>query len=436
MQAKKAQDTRNQQQKFIECQICSFGYNKLEERVCRICLEPLTLPKPPDKASNFEDKLKSKNIGAKEDKTKKKRVGKKSKNSELGQLEKLKKLVNKSAKSLLKTISSNKILKELTQPSTLIGLGILGLAGSLWLSTFWSPENKSDAAKNIEQNNQEQIIETFPNGVFNYGGSPLFAPLVSNGLNTAIEAKNPGTTLRFSQPLNDEHSSKNGVKRLLREELSFSFTSRGLTDAEYISAELRRVKLEQAPVATDGIVFFGNNNGSVKGLNMSQVRDIYQGKIKNWAEINSQAPDLPIVIVFSNEEEVEAFGIDPSSIPDSAKYVSSYTRSIREVIRSPGAISFASASLLKEQQLVQFLDLAEGDSKNYVSPFVAGDPSKPNLEAFKNEKYPATRTVFVGYRDDDTLDCRTGVSYVNFLNSSSGQEIIKASGFVPWGRSR
>jgi len=422
-----------EQMKYKACEYCSF-LNNIKEQNCRICLKPLTekVPQVASKVKNFEYKLKAKQDKAEKDKAENTRIEIKSKKFlQSRQLNKFKKIVFKTTARM----NLHKLLKEIRQPFTLIGLFVLGLATFLWLSILWSPEKNSDVAKNVEQANQEQTIKkTFPNRVFNYGGSPLFAALVSNGLNSAIEAQNPGTKLRFSQPLDDNHSTERGVERLIGKELSLAFSSRFLTNSEYESAQLRNIQLVEVPIGTDAIVFFGNTTDSVSGLNKNQIRDIYEGRIRNWNEINSQVPDIPIILVLSNEEEVEAFGIDPELIPDSAERVSNYTQAFRKVIGTPGAISFASASLVKGQEMIDFLDLAEGDSHDYVSPFIGGDSNQPNLEAFKNEKYPATRTIFVNYRDDNTSDKKMAISYINFLESTAGQEIIKASAIFPWGR--
>ena len=107
---------------------------------------------------------------------------------------------------------------------------------------------------------------------------------------------------------------------------------------------------------------------------------------------------------------------------------SNYTQALRAVIRQPGAISFASGTIAKNQQLIKMFDIADGGSKKYVSPLV-GD--KLNSKAFKSGEYPLTRRIFLVLREDETLDQRAGLLYRDFLASSKGQEKIEEAGLIP-----
>ena len=162
-------------------------------------------------------------------------------------------------------------------------------------------------------------------------------------------------------------------------------------------------------------------------MSLDQVRDIFTGKINNWQQLGGA--NLPITPVLLTPENLEILGItDLSVIPEATEYTPNYTLAVRQVIATPGAVSFASASLIQDQQGIKVLSLAEEDSANYVSPLIGGGT---NLALFENGTYPLTRRLFVVIRQDGTPDQLAGTSYTEMLLSHQGQEIVKASGFVP-----
>jgi len=163
--------------------------------------------------------------------------------------------------------------------------------------------------------------------------------------------------LRYTKPQNNDQSYSNGIKMLLDGELSFAFNGRSLTDEEYSQANLRGIDIQQIPIALDGVVLFGNKNILINNLRLDQVKDIFTGKITNWQELGGA--DLPITTVLLSPEDLEIIGIqDLSQPPETTRYVANYTLAMREIISTSGAISFASASLVKNQRAIKIFALA------------------------------------------------------------------------------
>lgn len=57
------------------------------------------------------------------------------------------------------------------------------------------------------------------------------------------------------------------------------------TEQEKKIAEDNGIKLEIIPVANDAFVFMVNKNNLVENLSLTQIQNIYSGKIKNWKDI-------------------------------------------------------------------------------------------------------------------------------------------------------
>ena len=323
--------------------------------------------------------------------------------------------------------------KEISKPINLAGLFVVGFALMLWGNyLFVSNLNKraNEKANTIDKSTDQKAVDQAPGieGLFSYGGASIFAPLIANGMNAGIEAQNPRFELRYTKPLNQDYSSSHGIGMLIDGELSFAFNDRVLTDAEFKKAKLREINLRQVPLAIDGVVVFGNNNLKVSQLNLEQVRKIFTGEVENWNEIDSSIKDLPITPIIVSNERSEVLGIEGNKTASSSKYTANYTQALREVIATPGSISFASASLVQNQQLIKMFELADGKGSNYIKPVVNG---KLNLKGFRSGTYPLTRRIFLVYREDGTLDRKAGIAYSNYINSPEGQKTVEKSGFVP-----
>lgn len=320
-----------------------------------------------------------------------------------------------------KTNLSFSIPSEIKKPINLIGLIVIGLSLSLWAGRllFWQT---AQVENDISVSESEISSPGEIAGLIDYGGAPYSEALVSKGLNFNIEEIYPGLKLRFVKPLNQ---SANGISMLLDQEVSIAYNDRPLTDSEVKKAKLRGTRLVQIPIALDGIVFFGNNNKSVSKLSLKTAKAIFMGEINNWHELDPKAPDLPIVPILLDKESLKSIGIDLEQAATTIQYESSYTQAVRKVISTPGAISFASASLVKDQ-FVTIFNLSDGGN-NYVSPFING---APNILAFKDGSYPLTRRLFVVYRQDDSADSRAGKAIARYLLEDAGQEIVQDSGFV------
>ncbi|MGL5938879.1 MAG: PstS family phosphate ABC transporter substrate-binding protein [Waterburya sp.] len=317
---------------------------------------------------------------------------------------------------ILNTLSQSGELKKTTN---FLGLLIIGLMIMLWVNYLFLSSPRPETK---QQQKSQYVV---PQGLFGYGGAPIFAPLVASGMNIAVEQQYPGFETRYTKPINGDFSVDNAIDQLINNELSFVFSDRPLNDSEYQKAKLRSFSLANMPIALDGIVFYANTQTPVARLNREQVAKIFLGQINNWNQIDSRIKDMPVTPVVVRNDQVP--GIEVSTSSSQIEYTDNYTLALRKVIGRPGAISFASASLVQNQQLVKMLALAEGGSQNFVRPW---SNRQVNLKAFKDGSYPLTRRVFLIYRRDSSLDQKAGEFYGKFLKSVRGQQIIQKAGFV------
>jgi phosphate transport system substrate-binding protein len=314
-------------------------------------------------------------------------------------------------------------------------LMLLGIGGGLWLWKHQENVPKTSSAlstaSDIQLYSSMREVQNVPTGIFNYGGAILFAPLTKFGMNDAIAQAHPDFRLRYTEPMNKNPGSGTGIEMLMNGQLSFSQSGRPLKEAEYVQAKNRGFRLEQIPVALDGVAFFTHPSINITGLSLDRVQDIFRGKVANWEEVGG--PNVPIVPIsldpkLTSTIQVLFEGLEDAVLSPDATIVRDYTAAIRKVSETPGAISYASAPSVIDQRTIHLLALAKTGSKQFVQVSTQGN--QIDAEALRNGTYPFTRRLFVIVRRDGTLDEKAGVAYANFLLSADGQKIIEKSGFV------
>lgn len=279
-------------------------------------------------------------------------------------------------------------------------------------------------------------VPDVPSTTVNYGGSTTFAPLRSPEIEQLMAQSHPGFELRYVNPPEGEDPAvATGIRMLLDGQLSFAQSSRSLEASEYDEAKTKGFTLEQIPVAIDEITLYVNPQLSIPGLNLSQVKDIFTGKITNWKQVGG--PDLPITI-FSRSTghggtpeyfQKEVLGGEPFA--SNLQEVSITTTGIQEVAKTPGGISYATASEVINQQTIRPLPLATPGSQAFVSPCGDSNCQTLNKTALTDNTYPITRRLFIVIKRDGKIDEQAGLAYANLILSDEGQQLVEQAGFVP-----
>ncbi|NJL10145.1 MAG: hypothetical protein HC908_08185, partial [Calothrix sp. SM1_7_51] len=108
-------------------------------------------------------------------------------------------------------------------------------------------------------------------------------------------------------------------------------------------------------------------------------------------------------------------------------YPTNTTASLQKVAKTSGAIGYATASEVCNQQIIRSLPIAKDTSQ----PFVAScNGRQVNQTDFAKDIYPITRRLFIILKRDGKLDEQGGVAYVNLLLSDEGQKLVNQVGLV------
>ncbi len=314
----------------------------------------------------------------------------------------------------------------------LLGSGLYLLWKNMIGSGPQTQSNQFSQAADLQLKDAMREVQNVPAGLFSYGGAQAFAALTAKGMNDAIAKAHPQFRLVYTEPLNASPGSGTGISMLIAKQLSIAQSGRPLKDAEYVKAQNRGFRLEEVPVAIDGIVFYTHPSLPIKSLTIPQVQSIFQGKVTNWQSLGG--PNLSIVPISLDPKssaplQILFQGLESVRLSPKIQVVRDFTASIRMVATQPGGISYGAAPTVIGQKTIRPLALAKSKSQHPVPPFVEGN--QVNEAAFRDGKYPLTRRLFVMFRRDKTIDEQAGEAYVNLLLSKEGQAIIQKAGYVP-----
>jgi phosphate transport system substrate-binding protein len=312
-------------------------------------------------------------------------------------------------------------------------------------SNSTSPPNNSNNQPNStlpsESDRNFASVQKVPSGLFNYGGSTSWAP-IRLSVDSAIQAARPEFRLRYVTPTGEPPGSSTGIRMLIDGKLDFAQSSRSLRDSELSSAQARGFKLQQTPVAIDGLAVAVNPNLNIPGLTIDQLRSIYAGKVTNWQQLGgANIPIQPYSRPANDGGTVELFVQDVlgnQKFAANVQFVNTTTQALQKLASSPGGIYYASAPEVIPQCTIKPLPLGRKANElvaPYREPFVPlsqcpSQRNQINTEAFQSGAYPITRNLFAIVKQNGQTEQLAGEAYVNFLLSNQGQELISQSGFV------
>lgn len=355
-------------------------------------------------------------------------------------------ILEDSSYSSVEDSSQNSYFKWPSSFWAAITVGIVGmilLAGASW---FLRRENISYSSACSSDCRTFQDVKEVPEGLFSYGGSTTWAPirqLVDQQLQTA----RPELELRYTSPLDGGVAgSGTGIRMLLAGQLDFAQSSRPLTEEEYKAAVQRNFQLKQVPVAIDAIVVVANPSLSLQGLTIEQLRQIYLGEITDWSEVGG--PRLPI-IAYSKQSTYSATAefmqeniLKEKPFGPQIKYINNTTEALRKVSNTAGSVYYASAPEVVPQCGVKPLSLGRVSNEliaPYEEPYVPLDRcpqerNRLNTNAFRDDRYPFTRRLFVIIKQNQDREEQVGQAYADLLLTEEGQDLIEKAGFTGSGQ--
>jgi len=208
--------------------------------------------------------------------------------------------------------------------------------------------------------------------------------------------------------------SGNGIKALVDKSTDIATSSRFVKDKEIEMSTAKGVYPVPHRVAIDAIVPIVHSENPVGDLTIEQLSLIYQGKIRNWKEVGGQ--DLQIVVV-SRDTSSGTYEVWEEKVLHKAKV---FPRA--QLQASNGAVIQA---VSKNRYAIGYIGF--GYLNKTVKALTVGGV-EASVETALSGVYPVARPLFMFTNGWPT---GTVSSFINFIVSREGQEIVTKEGFIP-----
>ncbi len=226
---------------------------------------------------------------------------------------------------------------------------------------------------------------------------------VIGALGEAFMKANSGITFTYNPT-----GSGSGITAVSEGRCDIGLSSRNLKDEEKANG------LEQTVLALDGIAVIVNPQNKAEDLTLSQIADIYTGKIKNWKEVGGA--DAEIVLIGREAGSGTRDGFETiTETADKCKYRQELTSTgdvITTVAGNPNAIGYASLAAIKDS--VKALKV---------------DGVTPTEETVKDGSYKVQRPFVLVTKKDAKLSA-PAQKFFDYATSAEVKDIISAAGAV------
>lgn len=221
--------------------------------------------------------------------------------------------------------------------------------------------------------------------------------------------------------------SGTGIASLLNGTVDMANSSRDISAREVTDAAAQGIDIQEYIVAIDALAVIVHLDNPVEELTLSQLADIYTGRVTNWQEVGGW--DAPIILlsreinsgthVYFLEEVVRGGDRDNHDIfaPQTLLMTSSVGIT-SELRRNRNAIGYEGLG---------YVDLAH-EKVIKVATTEAGPYVAPSVESAAVGAYPIARDLYIYTAGEPTGEI---ANYLEWLLGPEGQTIVAELGFVP-----
>ena len=253
------------------------------------------------------------------------------------------------------------------------------------------------------------------------------ATLKINGSTTVnLPVAEAAEVLRAEQKLDiqvdTQGGSSGGISALGDGLVQIGMASKHLTEGD--RAKYPKVNFKEIHIGEDAVALVVSRDvweSGLRALTKEQVRDIYEGRVKNWKQVGG--PDRRIA--FFNKEpgrgtwEVFAHWLygDPKKAPQvSLPEVGGNEETRNKVASTKGAVSQLSSSWADGKTVFALALKSE-----------AGEAIEPTTENIATHKYPLSRPLFLLTNGEARDEAKV---FVDFVLSERGQALVKKHGYL------
>jgi phosphate transport system substrate-binding protein len=256
----------------------------------------------------------------------------------------------------------------------------------------------------------------------------------------SIQVKGSDTMVNLGQAWAESYMEKNpeefisvtgggsgtGFSSLISGTCDICMSSRNIKEKEVALAKKKGIDPNEIKVALDGLAVVVNPENPVSKLTLTQLADIFTGRISNWKEFGGNDEKIVIlsrevnsgthvyfkehVLRNNNPDSKEEFAPD-------ALLLSSSQAIADEVAGNSAAIGYYGMGYISDKQ--KPIAVAKDEESKYEAP---------TIENVVNGSYPISRPLFIY-----TNGSPQGLTkrFIDYTLSKEGQDIVLETDFVP-----
>jgi phosphate transport system substrate-binding protein len=227
-------------------------------------------------------------------------------------------------------------------------------------------------------------------------------------------------------------------KDLLNDSARLIIASRKLNENEEAYFKKIVITPRTIKIADDAVALILNKDNADTNLYYQQVKNILNGKITDWAQVNENSKLGAITIIFDNvgsstARYMQENLVDGAKFPSNCYAMKSNSAVIDYVAANPGAIGVIGVNWISDGDDPATLGFLSKVKVAALSPKDSTGVSKPEFykpyQAYIAEKnYPLCRELYIISREART---GLGTGFAAFVAGDKGQRIILKSGLMP-----
>jgi phosphate transport system substrate-binding protein len=207
-----------------------------------------------------------------------------------------------------------------------------------------------------------------------------------------------------------------GLGALMVGRCDIAAASREATLNEIELGRARDIHLNDHVIGAYDVAVIVNGANSVTNLTRDQVRDLFTGTIKNWKDVGG--PDAPVSLNIRHPISGTYLGFRELAMENKpyaidVKTYTNYAGIVQAVAQDPNAVGYATLNLV---------------GKSGVKAVSIGGIAL-NATTVSNGQYPYAR--FLRLYTDRTTERPAARSFIEFIQSKRGQEVLGEMGFTP-----
>ena len=174
------------------------------------------------------------------------------------------------------------------------------------------------------------------------------------------------------------------VRLMLKDSARLAFTTRELTANELNVFKTQGIRYNPQFIAIDGVALLVNRNNTDTLITVTELSDIFKGRIKNWGQLANNALNTPITLVFDNANSsnltfiMQKFGL--TDVKGLNLFSAGSNKKVIEYIsQNPNAMGFIGVNWISDGDVPLTAEL----SKNLRVMGVAGKANPANEDYFQ-----------------------------------------------------